>query len=293
MFSENSLELAKHPLSYSKLKVAKKCPFHFQKRYNERVKPTNQVEASSAVVGTTVHAVMENIIGSLQHESSINMDVVTQHLSGAFVKAAEQVPKLTSEEASRVMDHEDPIRQMALRIAKYGADNGCSVYIEEALAVDKELNPVPYNSSDAFFRGKIDLVMVMPSGLAAVIDYKTGYRNIKAHEEQMRTYEILVGYALAPKVKQNTGVELKAVRTALSFVADGAIDWFSMSTMKDIKTSRTNWFYNFVNGLSDKVKDGKVNRGSHCNQCRYRSYCGSKVGTRKKKKGPQDAKPKM
>ena len=58
-FNDNALRIGSHPLSYSKLEVAKTCGFLFTKKYIERVKPVDPVSNSAGAVGTAIHSVIE------------------------------------------------------------------------------------------------------------------------------------------------------------------------------------------------------------------------------------------
>jgi hypothetical protein len=46
--------------------------------------------------------------------------------------------------------------------------------LEAELALDDQGNPIPYRSRDAWFRVRLDYLVVRPNGIAAVLDFKTG-----------------------------------------------------------------------------------------------------------------------
>jgi hypothetical protein len=46
--------------------------------------------------------------------------------------------------------------------------------LEAELALDEQRNPTAYRSADAWFRVRLDYVVIRPNGIAAVLDFKTG-----------------------------------------------------------------------------------------------------------------------
>jgi len=290
MFNDNAREIGKHPWSYSKLSVGIKCPFQFQRRYVERVKPTNEVSSARATIGTTIHSIMEHGLLCF-HEAGapFSRDAVKDAIKHAYEKTLDGA-KLTSEEFEEIMFLEEAAETMLWRLAKFKSENNCAIYVEEPLGITAGMMPAPYASEHTFFRGIIDLVMVTPGGVAAIIDHKTGYPSLRGYEKQLKAYEVLVSVALAPKIYQEHGIKLKAVRSALNFIPEQSIQWSNMVPQDKVLGVKSQEFIDLVNSTSDQIQEGKVNRGNHCNYCSYRSYCGSKVGTRKKK-GKSNAHP--
>jgi len=152
------------------------------------------------------------------------------------------------------------------------------------LAFTKDFEPTDYSSKDAFFRGKLDVLLIDPQGNALILDHKTGYRNVTAYDVQLNTYAVLVAKAFAPVFKRDTGIEIKTFQSGLNFIESESLVWKDKISLFDMENTTLPWFVDWVSGIADGISEAKIKRGTHCKQCGFRSLCGSRVGKMKKKK---------
>jgi len=282
-FNENAQALGLSKFSYSKLQVGDKCPFRYQKQYVEREKTTNLVDGTSANIGVLIHEVMERCLQTfMQTKQPVTEQAVRESVEAALPTVLAKAV-CTEEEISQIFAFGDNIKHTLYRILALSEKKQSKLYVEVELAIDQNFDRVDYYHKDVFFRGKLDLVIVNPDGACAILDHKTGYRTLKGHENQLRVYEILAAFALAPLVLSEHNISLRTVQTGLNFVADAVFEWSQPKTLANIKVGNREWFIKWVNEVSDNTVAGVIKRGRHCNWCGYRSFCGSKVGTRKAK----------
>lgn len=291
-FNENALRLAQHPLSYSKLSVAETCGFRFSKQYIERVKPVDPVSTADATVGIVVHALMERaLLRCIQNDTMPSEEAITVAVDASFNEAFAE-HKITVNESERIGAFIMDCKSMLDRLVRFIFQTKSKVFIEVPLAIDQDFNAVDFGDPKAFFRGKLDLVLVAPSGQVAIIDHKTGRRNeyqspeqvIAGFGNQLRAYEILVLFGLRAQIKTSYGIDIKSAQTGLNFIGNRELVWSSPTTFDQIRDEGVARFITWVNDLSDRAVEGKVNRGNHCNWCGYKSLCGSKRGLKKKAK---------
>jgi len=277
-FNENAQALGLAKFSYSKLSVGHKCPFRYQKQFVERQKPTNGVDGASANIGTLLHEVMERCLRRFNEtKETVTAEAIRRVVAGAYDVVMTKTA-CTELEATQLMAFDDSIQLMMYRILALAEKKQSKIYVELELAIDQNFNHVPYYDKTAFFRGKIDLALVNPGGACAILDHKTGYRTLKGHENQLRVYEVLAAFALAPVVLREHNISLKTIQTGLNFVADEAFEWSSPISVETARERNRDWFIQWVNSISDETVAGVIKRGRHCNWCGYRSFCGSKVG---------------
>lgn len=290
-FSETTKGLGMGFYSPSKLKVAKQCGFRFVKQYIEKAKPTNEVDMTKAGHGTNVHAVLEQVMrlykeGQLDPALGAIRELVDKELgTGSNLRTAQETLDLESLAPS--------IATMAHRILVYAQRTRSHLYIEKTLGIRSDFTPTASNFDKPIFVGIIDLGLVSPDGLMTILDHKTGYMTMQGHEFQLLAYEILGHYCLAPFAKASLGIDVKAVRTGLNFIAEEQILWRDTVPVGQISTEKRKEFTYYVNKDLESAALGLVSRGKHCNYCGFRSYCGSKVGTRKKKTVEADTTPSI
>lgn len=292
-FNDNALRIGTQPLSYSKLEVAKTCGYQFTKKYIERVKPVDLVSSSAAAVGTAVHLILELCLKKYMHATEMpDLAEISASVNTYFVEVTTLSP-LSSSESDDISLLLGNTQTLLVRLLEYIITHKCKIFIEEELAVDQFLNPMSFGDPKAFFRGKIDLIIVAPSGAVTVVDHKTNRVNeyqtresiLAKHADQLRAYEILVFFGMAKKLRDEFGIDIKAIQTSLAYVVLADILRNPRPTnLTGLKTLNAEWFVDWVNKLSDRAVEGKVNRDRHCDWCGYKSLCGSKRGLKKKQK---------
>lgn len=281
-FSDLASQYGAKAFSYSKLSEGLKCPFKYNKVYVERERPTNKVDKSIALTGTVVHTIIENSLLKLDTVTDPSFDEVKAIVIEKYI-AAEKEYNLSEHEVLEIAHFESNIEEVLYRIAHYVKAKEAIIYTEKALAFDANFQPVSYNSPEAFFRGKIDLLIVHPTGNVDIVDHKTGFPNKKGHLTQLQTYELLVTYALAPALLKERGLKVCTVRSGINFIVQDRVSWEPLVHINEIEMRSKPWFINWVNEICESISLNKVKRGKHCNRCGYRSFCGSRVGLKKKK----------
>jgi hypothetical protein len=283
-FNENALGLGR--LSYSKIRVAKKCAFQFRKRYIEHEKPTNDVDLTRSVVGIAVHAVFEKVMETYAESPMEPSFEVVRALVDDAIAGVCQTHDVTESEGLEILASQASMEALLLRILTFVFDKKCKVYVEREFALDSDLQPIPTTSEKIFFGGKVDLVLVQPSGQVAIPDYKNsnfyGPKTMLSHVDQLRAYTVLVHQALSPLVLQEHGIKTSAYQTGIVFLKDQHIEWTRPAvTARQVSTEVIPQFMKWVNELADAGVEGKITRGNHCMDCGYRSFCGSKRGMKK------------
>ena len=282
-FTETALALNPRGFSYSQLKIAIKCPFQYIKKYVEREKPTNETDLTKVNIGRIAHAIFEHaILKASSHNTELSSVQIMDIVSEACDDVA-SMKNITEMEYNEAIGFEQSIAVMLNRILLFQRRTQAKLYPELKLAIDKEFNPCDYDDKNVFFKSVLDLVIVQPNGAISVVDHKTGYKTNKPYVDQLNIYEVLAAFALAPQLLAEDGIQVSLIRAGLCFLEYEEMSWNDAKTLDHIKTHGKSWFIDWVNKLSDSALTEKINRGNHCNRCGYRSFCGSKVGTRKKK----------
>jgi hypothetical protein len=283
-FTKVALTLNPKGFSFSQLKIATKCPFQYVKRYVEREKPTNETDLTSANIGRIAHAIFEKAL-LLAIENDIEPTALNiMEIVSEACEAVALMKHITEHEYNGALGYENSIVVMLNRILLFQRRTGAKLYPELKLAISKDFEPVDFDAKNVFFRAVLDLVLVQENGAVAIVDHKTGYRTTKPYLDQLKVYEILTAFALAPKLFQEDSIQVKTIRAGLCFLEYEEMWWSDSKHLNRITEDGKNWFIDWINDISDSAITGQIKRGSHCNRCGYRSFCGSKVGTRKKKK---------
>jgi len=146
------------PYSYSKINLFKKCPKAYQFKYIDGLP---SMKWSHLEFGKAVHSAVESrFLGRQENPLSI-------------LSFEEQL--LAEEMVHKAMD--------------YTAFNDV-ILIEQPIAVDEALEPVPFDDPMAFFRGKVDLLLRTAEGHYELVDMKTGYETPPV--DQLLAYSLLI-----------------------------------------------------------------------------------------------------
>lgn len=286
-FSELALGYGANRFSYSKLKIGEKCAFRFNKTYIDREKPTNKVDEARARIGVIAHSILENTLNQLNKKTSTEFDIVKEEVVNQCIEA-ERTFEMTDHEVAELAHMYESFQEVVYRINAFAKQRSCLIFTEIKLAIKNDFSEEDYDEPTAFFRGIIDLVLVDPHGNVAIVDHKSGFPNKKGHLNQLKTYNILALYALGPRLMREHNIQIKDIRTGLNFIGQDRVQWEETLSRAQVETQVRSWFISWVNGISDDIATNKIKRGKHCNECRYRSYCGSRVGLRKKAKKNQN-----
>lgn len=258
------------PWAISKLQMAQQCPRRFVWRYVERRPstggelPTRQ-ESSDALVGIAVHRALELALGGMS-------------VDAAFEKAAAESAHLTRNERDGVLHFTQQVadfvgRMRRLRL-KHGAPES-AVHNEKKLAITADGAPAPFQVatpaegpgiSDAWFRGVVDYLLLLPDGTALIFDHKTGaIQPAETHAAQCRGYCVLVA-ANFPTVRR--------FQTFINFVMDGR-------RVPNITCSRNDVVNTLLPELRKMVHEAektlepipRATPGKHCRRCEFVATC--------------------
>lgn len=140
--------------------------------------------------------------------------------------------------------------------------------IEERMAFDRDMQPVPFGSDDTWFHGTIDLLM-FSGDTAHIIDYKTGW-GTKAHTLQMEVYAWLVFSAYR---------NIQTVETEFDFTRYNMQKSETFSREFDfprIDATVRRYCADIEAALADKLTLGvdlPPTPGPHCAHCHFQQWC--------------------
>lgn len=238
------------PWSSSKVHTALKCPRLFHYRYIERIaEPEVMVEAR---IGKAVHTTLEKVLGGIQLPLAIEegaLDLATEEELSKYDALCKQIPAFLT------------------RIDQFRRRHRVSrELIEARLAVRDNFTPGGFYSSDAFFRGIVDLGYFYGDGNLAVVDHKTG-----ARRPNVDVTEQLEGYAVLATA---TFRRVKRLWLGIHWVAQGDIEWAPPMTRGEINQRLLPRIQSTIEAAALAVIDGpRLNAGAWCGFCSYRSIC--------------------
>lgn len=248
------------PWSYSKYKSLKKCPFQFFLKYLLKVKvPENQLiqtDPVSANVGKAAHAVLEDIVLGKNLDKTLSK-VKQEYLDKGL---------LNSETWQKVEALEYNISRFKDRIHSFNLANPVKrILTETRMGVDRNWEQTGFFSGNVWIRGVIDLVLILESGDAVILDHKTGggAGGVKNYEEQLDWYKILLHKGIMPVTGAQTGVH---------FIGEGEVVMASYTPASDIESKIRNSIEMSLEGAIEMLKDKgyfKHVRGGYCKWCEF------------------------
>lgn len=253
MYSDNSKNHG--PWSISKLDVAKNCALRFKYKYIDKEREP-EVSDGRGRVGKAAHLALE-------------LTLKGQDLSRAMKKAAID-EKLTTTEADDLLAYKANVIDFLDRYAKYKEKHQATgQFVEKRFGLTEDFKPAAFFGKDVFFRGVIDLGVLLPDEVMIIIDHKSGQRySVNKYASQLKSYAI-AGIAMNPKT---TGVQ-----TALHWVKDKAIDWAKFTSREEIENKLKPWLVEYINNCTETivVDAPQPNKGPWCTFCGYKAKCPS------------------
>ena len=255
------------PWSYSKLSTLDKCPLKFYLTYIVKAKVEEKKESYLTSVGLVAHDIIEKVLAKKSVET-------------AFLEAKKKFGKdFTEEEWTKDIESlEMSIHSFKQRIEAFEANYNVRRYFQEMeVAVDENWEPTGFWSDNAFFRGKIDLIIMVEvaEGIFEVIfiDHKTGapaIMGLRNFSKQLDTYKVLFHHGVM-KVKSGT--------SGVHFVRDGEIKLGDPTSAAAIETTLKNYIEFYIESAIDKVKEigyFKHITNSTCKYCEFATWCKGK-----------------
>ncbi len=198
------------PYSFSKINLYKKCPKAYQYKYLDGLP---SMKWSHLEFGKQVHAAVESRFLGKQENPLAVLDFDDQLLA----------------------------EEMVHKALDYTAFNDV-ILIEQPIAVDEALLPVPFDDPAVFFRGKVDLLLRTADGHYELVDLKTGYETPPV--DQLLAYSLLIHRNCELMPSTATYLMLREGQKATWSVDSSAVDRYWDSLQQIISTiESTNVFH--------------------------------------------------
>lgn len=249
------------PWSNSKYKSLKKCPFQFYLKYILKFKIPdelqNQSDPLSANVGKAAHEILESIL--------LGKSVDKAYLITKKNYVDKNVIALSDWEG-KVEALRYNIQKFSERIEQFNRVNPVKrVLTELRLAVTRDFQPTGFFSDDVWLRGVIDLVMILESMDAVIIDHKTGGGQgpVTPYTEQLDWYKVLFHFGLQKS---------RGIQTGIHFIGEGDVKMAAYSEASEIENNLKNTLVMSLEGAIEMLKDKgyfKHVRGNYCKWCEY------------------------
>jgi len=248
--------LRHRPWSHSKLGTLS-CPRSFWFRYVLKDRPPEK--GSESKIGTVVHNVQEHSL--LGHELS----------EEARLDQEAEKALLTEDERESAEKRIEGVKAFSERIKVWEAKRGVTVReVEGAFAIRTDWSACEDGDPDTLIRGKIDYMGITNSGLAVVVDHKTGkVKEIGYHTAQLQTYGIMT-HSRYPDVKGVQGV--------IHYVGNPQLHWMDPISSYTIVHTLRPWLITTLNRQATNLV--QIERGKApakptvlCKWCSYLDKC--------------------
>lgn len=242
------------PWSLSKSDLAAKCPKAFKLRYIDKLP---RKEGTEAKIGVTAHRALELMLQGGESEQ-------------ALAQALEEAPLLLSKEIDAVRALYPAMCDFVARMARFKEKHGAvKEFFEESWTLDRNFQPVAWDSPEAFFRGVVDYAILTESGYLVVIDHKSGRRRpVDYYAAQLDAYALL-GLAHLP--------DIKGVHAALHFVKTKDLDWHFLRKESEIRGMLRSALMDMLKRRADMLTEFSASPSTLCKWCDF--YAGCEEGT--------------
>jgi PD-(D/E)XK nuclease superfamily len=237
------------PWSASKVATALRCPRLFHFKYVDKI-PEPEV-MPEARIGKALHKALEWALAG-------------QPASEASAKArAELKEELEQLRFDRLAESVGPFVK---RIGSFRRQRRVSrQLLEYSLAIRDDLSPTSFYSGDAFYRGILDAGYLFNDDAIALVDHKTGVRLPgTTMADQLGGYAVLAAATFHPG----------STWLGVHWVASRAVEWSTPIPAAEIDEKLVPELLDNIEAAALAVSDGpRVNTGSWCDRCAYRSIC--------------------
>ena len=248
--------------SPSKYKVLDKCSLKFLLDYVLGIKVEESAEKSddSALkyIGTAAHTILELCLQGTTLEEAME------------IAKTEHYKDVTEQHWGKVEDLRYNIGEFLIRMREFRARNAIAcIFPELKLAVDKDWNAVPFFSENAYYRGVVDLPMLMENGDVVIVDHKHGGSQefgLRNYQFQLDSYKALFHFG-----KQ----KVKGAATGIHFIKEGEVlldTRVSAASIEKIPSKIQVYIEGSVNEINDQKKFN-YQRNSMCVYCDYQPIC--------------------
>lgn len=248
------------PWSVSTVKTLEKCPLKFFMDKIAKVKVPVLITESSVVtqVGRAAHYWVEQIVLGNSVRQALEMT------------EAEHRKEVPDEYWHMVSDLYGAMFQFEERMVRFRENNDiASIQPELKIGLDKNMKKTSFFSKDVYFRGVIDLPILLKANDVIIIDHKYGPDpkwGTKYYQKQFRAYKVLYNNGVRPVRGFQTGVHfMKHVDLVMdSYTPSSVVPSLAHDVVMDIKDA------------VETVRQAQTfdyNRTTLCEYCDYREMC--------------------
>lgn len=239
------------PWSYSKMKSLQNCPFQFYLKYVHKMK-TEFVQSPEALVGSAAHKILEYF-------------VIGKPLTSSYKEVKQEFEaKMSPELWERVEQLEFSISEFKRRLDEFDRMHRIKrMFAEIRIGVTKDFEPTTFFADDVFFRGIVDLTLLLENGDAVFIDHKKGGSaefGIKNYTQQLDSQKILFHGGITP---------INGATAGIHFIEAGQIRLGVHHTREEIEnTLKHNLLLNIDSAIHRVIELGYFKHLS-CSACKW------------------------
>jgi hypothetical protein len=242
------------PWSYSKMKSLQNCPLQFYLKYIHKMK-VEYVQSPEAMVGSAAHKVLEYFVIGKPLDSSFR-EVKEEFLSKMGQELWEQVERL-----------ELSISEFKRRLDEFDKNNPIKrVFAEMRIGVTEEFEPTTFFADNVFFRGIVDLALLLENGDAVFIDHKKGGSaefGIKNYTQQLDSQKVLFHGGITP---------INGATAGIHFIEAGQIRLGEHHTREEIEKVLKHNLLLSIDSAVHKVIDMGYFKHKACGACKWCDY---------------------
>ena len=248
--------------SVSKLKTLEKCPLQFFLQYCVKLAilgEENPDDVLNRNAGTALHRMLE-----LMFEGHTFTEAEA-------IGREENIEAVTPERWHFVEKHYPNLKSFRQRMGVFEENHPiATIEPELKLAITRDYQPTGFFDPNAYFRGVIDLPILLTNGDAVVIDHKRGGSpayGLKYHQPQLSTYHILYHFG-----RQN----VRGIQSGIHFMEAGAVVMGAYTTGKNVEDLLPTWLDNKIETAVKTVIEAEAFfpiKGTACTYCNFKPLC--------------------
>lgn len=248
--------------SVSKLKTLEKCPLQFFLQYCVKlaiVGEENPDDVLNRNAGTALHRMLE-----LMFEGHTFVEAES-------IAREENMAAVTPERWEFVEKHYPNLKSFRRRMGVFEENHPIAeIEPELKLAVTRDYRPTGFFDDDAYFRGVIDLPILLENEDAVVIDHKRGGSpayGLKYHQAQLSTYHLLYHFG-----KQ----KIRGIQSGIHFMEAGAVVMGRYTTGRNVEDMLPTWLDQKIETAVQTVIEAEEFfpiKGTACMYCNFKPLC--------------------
>jgi len=248
--------------SPSKLKTLVQCPLQYYFKYViKKVSDTPQTDTVARDSGNSLHQILEYTF------KNIPLDIAVSSAKEAFPLSGEIFD-------THVVPYIPNIVNFKHRIDDFSTRNPIRKIVPEMkLGVRKDWSACGFFDSDVYFRGIVDLTLLMENEDIITIDHKSGGTaeySLKNYESQLRPYKVLQHSKFPGRSKFISGIH---------FIREGTVKLGEPTEVSEVETHlRAELDFSILDAVQTVVEQGffKHKRGPYCKYCDFDTVCKAK-----------------